>query len=346
MRLIIPISIVILLLALLLPLVLIYSLEPSLPTIAEQEDAPEVQAEPLPETLSGPLLDEQLILRVLIGDEVQEMSMAEFLRGAVAAEMPARFHPEALRAQAVAARTYTLHRMLIAPSARHPGATVCGSYACCKAFHSPERLRERWGADFDYYSAIIAEAVASTDGMILFYEDRPILAAFHAASYGFTEYSGAIWNSVPYLQSVRSYEGAAEMPRFTETVRLSFAEFRDTARREIPGVVLEDGNIPYWIGDQRYTESGRLCSLKIGGVTVTGAQFRRHFGLRSTALWFAFDAEGISITAGGHGHGVGMSQFGANTMAHLGLGFEAILLWYYTDVTMGSMGALFAPSDS
>jgi len=291
----------------------------------------------------GPKQDEQLILQVLVEEEIQEMSMAEFLQGAVAAEMPARFHPEALRAQAVAARTYTLHRMLIAPASRHPEAYVCGSYACCKAFHSPERLRERWGPGFDYYSAIIAEAVTSTDGVILLYEDQPILAAFHAASYGFTEYSGAIWNSVPYLQSVRSYEGPAEMPRFTETVRLSFDEFRNIARREIPGVVLEDGNVPYWITEQRHTDSGRLCSLKIGGVTVTGPQFRRHFGLRSTALWFAFDAEGVAITTGGHGHGVGMSQFGANTMAHLGLGFEAILLWYYTDVTTGCMGTLFAP---
>ena len=353
-RSIIPISILLLLLALALPLLLIYSPVPALPVMGEGDEPYEEEVEAAAPDgadhvqnggVSRPggqgLQDEQLILQVLLDDTVHEMSMAEFLQGAVAAEMPARFHPEALRAQAVAARTYTLHRMLVAPTARHPAAYVCGSYACCKAFHSTERLRERWGASFDYYSAIIAEAVHSTDGVILLYEDQPILAAFHAASYGHTEASGAIWGHVPYLQSVRSFEGAYEVPRFTYTVRLSFDEFRDIARREFPGAVLDTDNIPNWIRAQRHTDSGRIDSLEIGGVTVTGPQFRRAFGLRSTMVRFAFDADGIDIITGGHGHGVGMSQFGANTMATMGLGFEAILHWYYTNVILGDMDSLF-----
>ncbi|MCL2569410.1 MAG: stage II sporulation protein D [Oscillospiraceae bacterium] len=340
MRFILPVSFLVLLLALLLPLFLVDHPAP-MREAAKEWDEPLVLDEPRPKLLPAELLDEGLILQVLIGDEVQEMSMAVFLQGVVAAEMPARFHPEALRAQAVAARTYTLHRMLVGPAARHSEAYVCGSYACCKAFHDTERLRERWGVGFYYYNAIIAEAIRSTDGIILFYEESPILAAFHAASYGYTEASGAIWGSVPYLQSVPSFEGA-EVPRFTVTVEMTYAEFREIARREIPGVVLDMGNIPSWIGDLQYTDSGRLASLNIGGVRVTGAEFRRAFGLRSTMVRFDFRGEDFSITTGGHGHGVGMSQFGANAMAEMGKGFAEILHWYYTDVVLGSMSTLFA----
>jgi stage II sporulation protein D len=337
MRLILPISLAVLLLALLLPLLLVSGPAPapeaSAVTEREKELVRENGAAEAPYTLS----DEQLMLRVLLGDEVHEMSMAALLTGVVAAEMPARFHPEALAAQAVAARTYALHRMLVEPSPRHPQADVCGSYACCKAFHSPERLRERWGAGFERYSRVIADAVRATDGLILLFEGEPILAAFHAASYGYTEASGAIWGSLPYLQSVRSYESAEEVPRLHETVTMTFSEFREIALGGIPGAWLPYDDIPHWIGELRHTDAGRLASLQIGGVTVTGPEFRRLFGLRSTQLRFAFDAEGLSLTTGGHGHGVGMSQFGANTMAHRGLDFAAILDWYYTGVTLARM---------
>jgi len=344
MRLIIPTSLVVLLLALLLPLFFVSSPELPAPGGGEWD---EPQIEPRPELAPTPdaaeilpLQDEVFLLQVLLGDEVRAMSMAEFLQGVVAAEMPARFHPEALRAQAVAARTYTLHRMSEFPAARHPLAYVCGSYACCKAFHSPERLRERWGDRFDYYNSVIADAVRATDGVILLYGGEPILAAFHASSYGYTEASGAIWNSLPYLQSVRTVESEADVPRFRETVEMSFSEFRDVVRREFPGAVLDLDNIPYWITDLRNTDSGRLESLNIGGVRVTGPQFRRLFGLRSTAVRFEFGAEGLAITTGGHGHGVGLSQFGANTLANRGLSYEEILEWYYTNVTIGRMDRL------
>ena len=342
MRLIIPISFAVLLLALILPLFLVSGPEAVAPVNAEPNEPVE---EALPTVEAGeessPLQDEQLILQILLGEEMHEMSMAAFLEGVVAAEMPARFHPEALRAQAVAARTYTLHRMLVGPAARHPEAYVCGSYLCCKAFHDEERLRERWGDGFDHYNAIIQDAIRATDGLILLYEDRPILAAFHAASYGYTEASGAIWASVPYLQSVPSFEGE-EVPRFTVDVELTFAEFREIAQREIPGAAFYDGNVHSWVLDLSHTDSGRLASLAIGGVTVSGAEFRRAFGLRSTAVRFAFSDIGITITTGGHGHGVGMSQFGANAMAEMGKDFREILHWYYTDVHMGSMSSLFA----
>jgi len=256
--------------------------------------------------------------------------------------MPARFHPEALRAQAIAARTYTLHRMFISPSPRHPEADVCGSYACCKAFHPETRLRERWGEHYARYSQIIREAVADTDGIILVYADIPILAAFHSSSYGTTETSSAIWGSVPYLQSVETFEGIYDVPNYYEETRLTFEAFREIALSGIPGTVLHLDDKPHWISDVSYTDSGRLESLKIGGVLVTGAQFRRLFGLRSTAIRFSFEADSMTITTGGYGHGVGMSQFGANTMANSGYSFADILLWYYTNVSFAWMDSVLS----
>lgn len=343
MRLIIFVSLALLLLAILLPVLFLGQAEPHALPEPEETEPPELT--PKPDNLdasipTGDGQDAALLLQVLVGDEVKTMSMQDFLYGAVAAEMPARFHPEALRAQAIAARTYTLHRMLISPSPRHPMADVCGSYACCKAFHPSERLRERWGADYEHYSRIIRAAVSDTDGVILTYGDIPILAAFHAASSGQTEASGAIWGSVPYLQSVETAEGVYDVPNYYAETRLTFSEFRAIALDDIPGAVLDDDTKPYWISDLRYTDSGRLESLNIGGVSVTGTAFRSLFGLRSTAIRFSFDAEGMTITTRGHGHGVGMSQFGANAMANRGHDFKEILLWYYTNVSLALMDAV------
>lgn len=344
------ISLFVLLLALVLPLILVpgfyfyrpeEDLEPEEPSLEEEiQEIEEVPNPPSILPMAGQ--DANLILTVATESGVVYMSMEEYLIGVVAAEMPARFHREALRAQAVAARTYSLHRMLLEPASRHPNAYVCTSYACCKAYHDMESLQERWGDDFDYYIAIIQGAVNDTDGIVVLFEDMPILAAFHSSSYGFTEASGSIWNPVPYLQSVESFESAEDVPRFYDVVELSFPEFRTIAQNNISGTNLRDDNTPYWISDITYTPSGRLAHLQIGGVEVTGAQFRRIFSLRSARVMLSFSQEGITITTGGWGHGVGMSQFGANTMANAGANFTEILLWYYTDVTLGHMDKLFS----
>jgi len=344
MRRIIPISLFVLLLALLLPLLVIYTPELPEPDTPDLPDAyPAGLPLPTPEAPPGPEgpLDAELTLQVLLENGVHEMTMMDFLQGVVAAEMPAQFHEEALKAQAVAARTYTLHRKLVTPTPRHPEADVCGDYACCKAFHSVDRLQERWGEGFEYYRARIAQAVGETDGVILLYDDQPILAAFHAASYGHTEASAAIWGTVPYLQSVPTHEGENDVPRFYDSVEMTFSQFRSTALEHLPEAVLDYGRIPYWISDITYTDAGRLDRLTIGGVVVAGAEFRRMFSLRSTAIQFTFSAETMTITTGGHGHGVGMSQFGANAMATEGHTYEEILNWYYTDVVLSRVSALF-----
>lgn len=354
MRRILSVSLLALLFAILLPLLLIHTSEPPEPAdmpseaLAEPTATPtpeppetEPEPEPTPPPLPDGSLDAGFTLFVLLEDELHEMTMADFLQGVVAAEMPALFHEDALKAQAVAARTYTLHRKLVTPTPRHPEADVCGDFTCCQAYADVDTLQERWGEDFDKFRARIATAVQATDGQILLYDDRPILAAFHAASYGYTEASGAIWGeAVPYLQSVPSHEGVAQVPRFYYDVEIPFSTFRETVLSHHPAAVLDPDRVPDWISDMVYTDSGRLDTLNIGGVTVRGTQFRQMFSLRSTAVQFSFSDTTLTVTTGGHGHGVGMSQFGANTMATAGYTYQEILDWYYTGVTWSDVAAL------
>ncbi|MBQ1702948.1 MAG: SpoIID/LytB domain-containing protein, partial [Oscillospiraceae bacterium] len=136
--------------------------------------------------------DSELYITLLDGERTLTLSMEEYLYGAVAAEMPASFHIEALKAQAVALRTYALYKIEVSPSENH-GEDLCSSSSCCAAWKPDEYLREKWGADYALYSRIIHSAVSSTDGEYLVFGGEPVLAVFHASSDGKTESSAAVW---------------------------------------------------------------------------------------------------------------------------------------------------------
>ncbi len=299
--------------------------------------SPTVETSPLPKGEK----DSSLIIKVLIDDEVVELTMYEHLVGVVAAEMPASFEAEALKAQAVAARTYTLYRMLEEPSARHTQADVCSDVTCCKAYISTEVRKEKWGENFEEYSAKIENAVAETDGICLVYEDRPIFAAFHSSSAGYTENSENVFNkSLPYLQSVFSPETEEVVPNYITNVEIAFSDFRETVKAAYGEAVFTD-NPEDWITDVERSFCGRIVSLKVGGVCLTGTEFRFLFSLRSAAIDIACKENSFELTVTGYGHGVGMSQYGANALAAGGSGFEEILKWYYTDAITADMGYLF-----
>lgn len=353
LRIIIPASILLLITAIALPILWLSSSANNVALVAAEQaefppaapqaafaspprlDKPDTPAATTPTESST--ADAEFRLRVLRGDAVYEMSMADFLIGVVAAEMPVSFAPQALQAQAVAARTFTLYRKQNAGPNRHPEADICGNYACCKAYASYDTLRERWGNDFDTHRATITRAVLETDGVILLYNNSPILAAFHAASSGFTEAAESIWNPRPYLQSVRSFESPWDVPRYEYSRILPLEEFRAAILAAHPTANLPPDNAANWITNQTYTESGRLSALDIGGVTLAGIELRSLLNLRSTAVDFTFSEDAVTITTRGHGHGIGMSQYGANTLAGLGFDYRAILAWYYTDITFGHL---------
>ncbi len=263
------------------------------------------------------------------GSDVSEIPMADYLIGAVAAEMPASFEIGALQAQAVALRTYTLQKILAGGSDAHPDADICSDSACCAAWRSVEQLEENWGTDFDAYYEKIRQAVTSTDGVCITYEGQPAQAVFHSSSAGMTEESGAVWSaSLPYLVPVESPEDEQQVPNYVSHVSVSFDDFRETVKEQYPEAALE-GDPEDWIGDVVLTGSGRIDHVAIGGVQVPGTSLRSMFGLRSTAVQIDITDSSVEFTVTGYGHGVGMSQYGANAMAEKGSSWQEILLWYY-----------------
>ena len=275
-------------------------------------------------------------VKVFDGDDVLEMELETYITGVVAGEMPVSFEEEALKAQAVAARTYTLYRMWKEPAAEHEG-DVCTDAACCKAFADEEALRAKWGEDFDKNMAKIRLSVWETEGIYMVYENEPVLAVFHSSSSGATENSGNVWNrNVPYLVSVASPEGEENVANYISTEEISYEAFEEIFTKEYPDARFS-ADKEGWITDIVYSESGRINTLCVGGVKIRGTQLRKIFGLRSTSVEIKFTETGLFFTVTGYGHGVGMSQYGANTMAQNGSGWREILCWYYSGIEFSTL---------
>ena len=271
--------------------------------------------------------DGDIRFTALSGGEAVETTMADWLPGAVAGEMPASFEPEALKAQAVAARTYILH-LMASPKSAHPDAAVCDDPACCKAHLTAEQMRSNWGDAYDANHAKILDAVRSTDGQYLAYEGEPIEALFHSSSAGMTEDAAEVWSARPYLVSVDSPETAEDVPNYVTSVTVSEAEFAETIHSAYPDIQLS-GESAFWLGAVTRDGSGRVETVDVGGTLIPGTEMRTLFDLRSTAFTLDRTDEGFLFTVTGYGHGVGMSQYGANVMAGDGAGYADILAHYY-----------------
>lgn len=304
--------------------------EASAPAAAEST-APETSAAPAPLAASArePAPDS---ITVLTDGGAVTMDMQEYLVGVVAAEMPATFQDEALKAQAVAARTYAMY---CAKGQKHGEAQVCTDYTCCQAWQSEEALRQKWGGDYDTYSQKIRAAVEATAGQYLSYEGQPVFAAFHSSSAGATEDCGQVWNPSPYLVSVSSPETAEDVPNYISTVECTPLDFRDTLLYAHPEADFT-GEESGWIGEIRLDGSGRVASAVLGGVSMKGTKLRQLFSLRSTAFQLEYTGESFRFTVTGYGHGVGMSQYGANVMARQGETYTGILAHYYPGTVLVS----------
>lgn len=268
-------------------------------------------------------------LRLLKTDgTVEELTMGEYLWGVVAAEMPASFHTEALKAQAVAARTYCLYQHA-GGGDKHPGADVCGDYTCCQAYLTREQAAAGWGDKAGLYADKVTQAVSGTDGLVCSYEGDPIDAVFFSSTAGRTNDAVAVWGTqVPYLTAVDSPEGE-EVPGWHTEVVFSPAEF--FARFRLFDPAAQFGEDPgAWITGVETDDTGMVERLTVGGVSLTGGQARSVFGLRSARFTVAATDEEVRFQVTGYGHGVGMSQYGANAMAGEGKSFQEILEWYYT----------------
>ena len=269
--------------------------------------------------------DGERSVTVLCDDKPVEMSAHDYLVGVLAAEMPATFEEEALKAQAVAARSYLERSMA---SKKHEDADICSSPDCCQAYLSKKALKKEWGKDHDKYLSRIEAAVTGTDGEYLSYDGEAALTAFHSSSAGATENSGEIWGELPYLVSVSSPETEDDVPGFVSRVKQSDLDFRDTILYLKPDADMT-GDADTWVGKITENDSGRVESVKIGGVKFTGTEIRDLFSLRSTAFKIKHADGAFTFTVTGYGHGVGMSQYGAQTMAKSGVNYKEILSHYY-----------------
>lgn len=266
---------------------------------------------------------------------IVELTMADYLWGVVAAEMPASFEEEALKAQACAARTYTAI-LQDSGSSKHPEADICNDSGCCQAWIERSAAEARWGLNAQEYGAKINRAIAQTDGLGIFYEGKPIQALFFSSAAGKTVDAVEVWgNSVAYLKSVDSPEGE-EVPNYRTQVKLDAEEVKSLTLNAYPGSDLS-GDPSGWFGEASRNEGGGVISVPLGGVTLTGGQVRSLFSLRSASFTVSWDGEAFVFDVTGYGHGVGMSQYGANAMAKEGKGFADILTWYYTGAEIGTL---------
>lgn len=257
---------------------------------------------------------------------VEQLSLGEYLWGVVAAEMPASFELEALKAQAVAARTYWA---CLLGSGKHEGADVCGESVCCQAYVERQEACANWGEKGKDYAARISAAVEQTDGLCVTYAGKPIQALFFSSAPGSTVDAQTVWGrEVPYLVSVDSPEGD-EVPNYRSQLTMTTGEFRSLVQEQYPDADLS-GPVSGWLSEFVWEPSGTVNTVKVGGVTLTGGQARKLLGLRSACFGVSVKGEEMTFHVTGHGHGVGMSQYGANAMARQGKDFEEILTWYYT----------------
>ena len=274
-------------------------------------------------------------LAVKNGDAVEIMALDVYLQGVVRGEMPASFELEALKAQAAAERTYIYYQLAAGRKEAHSNADVCTDPSCCNAWLSEEAAREKWGGDFDGWESRIEEAVAATDGQVALYDGQPILAVFHSSSAGKTAGAGDVWSSdMPYLRSVDSPEGEETVPNYYSAAEFTAAEAKALLAQAHPELTFSGGP-DKWFGAVEKDESGRVGTVEVCGAPLRGVEVRRIFSLRSACFTIDAAADRVTFRVTGYGHGVGMSQYGANELARQGRTWQEILLWYYADITIG-----------
>jgi stage II sporulation protein D len=291
-----------------------------------------------PEEFVRPYTDLEVIVYNTRDQVIRYMDLEEYIVGVVAAEMQASFSIEALKAQAIAARTYTLGRAIGKYGTaweNHFGAHVCTNPAHCQAW-IPKEIYGIWypKADPEESWQKVEQAVYETAGLILTYEGEVINPLYHANSGGITEDVQEVWSSVsqiPYLSRVYS-EGEDEYSSYEKRVVFSGEEFRNMLLKEYPDIIFS-GTLSDDIEVIQYTSSNRAREIVVGNIAVPGTKFREIFSLASTQIEINFpDDDTIEIKTYGFGHGVGMSQCGANELAEKGKDYEYILQYYYTGV--------------
>ena len=267
--------------------------------------------------------------------KIEDISAFDYIVGAVCAEMPATFEKEALKAQAVAAHTYAERQKEKAETSPDPelgGAYFSNDSAKYQAYFTENQVKQYYGDNYEQYIKKVREAVSEVENEIIVYKDEPIIAAFHSMSAGKTESAENVWGSgVDYLVPVDS-EDDVSAPKYLEEYEFTEDEMRRRLENAFEGIKLGD-EPEKWFSEAELSDSKTALKIKIGDKTVTGQEIRAALSLRSAAFEISYDKE-FKITTKGYGHAVGMSQYGANSMAEKGKDYKEILEHYYpgTDI--------------
>ena len=269
-------------------------------------------------------------------NEVMQLTPNDYIKGVVAAEMPIDFHSEALKAQAVAAHTYALcqiDQQLKNPSPELDGAYLSTDYTKFQAYSSIDDLKITWGKDFDLNYAKLSECVDGVINDVLTYENQPISAAFHSISGGITESSKNVWGQdISYLSPVVS-TGDELSPAFEGSISLTDNEVSHAIVQKFPNATFPQER-EKWFEIISRTDSNTISEIKVGSITTTGKVVRELLNLKSANFTVDFIDNTFTFTTNGYGHGVGMSQYGADYMARQGSSYQDILLHYYSGVSI------------
>ncbi len=308
------------------------------PLVSVEKTEDVISQEFLDEPITGPdTIPEETETTVKVmsvsGNNITEMSLKEYLLGVVAGEMNASYHEEALKAQIITAHTLLLY------TKEHntkglKGADITDSSALHQAFLTPDAQKEKWKDNYEAYKSKIEKCIDEVENLTLQYNDEYICAVFHAISNGITENATDVWGGkYPYLVSVESV-GDKLSPAYKSQVEFSQEEFKE---------ILESENIKFtekaenWIGETTHTDTGMVKSITICDKAFKGTDIRKLFSLRSSTFACKYEDDKFIFMVNGYGHGVGMSQYGANYMAQQGSSYKEILNHYYTNVEIVSI---------
>lgn len=265
--------------------------------------------------------------------EVENVNIEEYLCNVVSAEMPASFETEALKAQAIVARTYTMFKL---NNKKHDNADICDNSACCQAWISKENRLAKWEeSKRDEYWQKICSVVQQTKGQVIMYNNEPINAFFHSNSGGTTEIPVNVWGSTnyPYLQVVET-SGEEAYTQYASEVTIANTDIINKLKEKYQDISIDFSNVED-LKIVEHTESGRVKTVKFGNHKLSGVEVRSIFGLKSTNFEILkIDNDHIQFKVKGYGHGVGMSQTGADSLAKQGKTAEEIIHHFYSNVNV------------
>lgn len=277
-------------------------------------------------------------ISVFLSDEGKAVTMdfREYITGVVAAEMPVVFHSEALSAGAVCAATLARKNIISGKKDELSGAVISTDSTKHQAFMNTDEMKKRWGDKFPEYYKKLCDAVDKAIDYSVTYNGELITAAYHAVSPGKTENSENVWLArIPYLVSVES-PGDCLSPKYKDTVKMTCNEFREM----LEGKCSLPENTGEWFMKERYSQAGTLLEITIGDTVFTGEELRELFSLRSACISLQLTEEGVTIETKGYGHGVGLSQYGADYLARQGYSWQEIIRHYYTGVEIEKLNTL------